>query len=169
ISRQVAEFPLACRTGFEKRGVSKRKKPAPVWRRLQLYSATLRGLKIGRSVFAAAAVGLDVEGNLLSLVQRAHAGALDGGDVHEDVGAAGILHDKAVAFLGVEKLDGTCSHDGLLWETPNAFLRPHKPFARSKSGFCVFLGKAFVSRTTFRKTGSCALAETARQAQSRIA
>src|SRR4029079_11654494 len=45
-----------------RRGVSKRTQRARVWRRLQLYSATLRGLKIGRSVFAAAAVGLDVEG-----------------------------------------------------------------------------------------------------------
>src|SRR5262249_25595103 len=35
---------LARRTGSEKHGVSERKKPAPVWRRLHLYSANLRGL-----------------------------------------------------------------------------------------------------------------------------
>ncbi len=69
-------------------------------------------LQIGRGGLAAAAVGLDVERQLLALDQRAHAGALDGGDVHEDVGAARILHDEALAFLGVEELDGTLSHDG---------------------------------------------------------
>jgi hypothetical protein len=57
-------------------------------------------------------IGLDVERQLLALDERAHAGALDRGDVHEDVGAAGILHDEAVTFLGVEELDGTLSHDG---------------------------------------------------------
>jgi hypothetical protein len=30
----------------------------------------------------------------------------------------------------------------LLWKTQNAFLWPREPFARSKSGFCVVLGKA---------------------------
>src|SRR6202044_1868134 len=97
-------------------------------------------LQIGRGGFAAAAVGLDVERQLLALDQRAHAGALDRRDVHEDVGAAGVLHDEAVALLGVEELDGTLSHDGPPLENADAFLWPREPFTRSKSGFCVVLG-----------------------------
>src|ERR1700731_1190002 len=69
-------------------------------------------LQIGRGRLAAAPVGFDVERKLLALDQRAHAGALDRGDVHEHVRAARILHDEAVALLGVEELDGTLSHEG---------------------------------------------------------
>jgi hypothetical protein len=72
----------------------------------------LRGLQIGRSRFAAAPVGFDVEGKLLTLNQTAHAGALDGGDMHEHIGTAAVLRDEAVALLGVEKLDSTLSHHG---------------------------------------------------------
>ena len=39
---------------------------------------------------------------LLPLVKAAHAGALDGGDVDEHIRAARVLHDEAVALLGVE-------------------------------------------------------------------
>src|SRR5207247_10874168 len=35
-------------------------------------------------------------------------GALDGGDVHEDVAAAVVRLDEAVAALGIEELDRTC-------------------------------------------------------------
>src|SRR5207253_3511412 len=53
-------------------------------------------------------VGLDVEGDALPLGQRLEPGALDGGDVHEDVAAAVVRLDEAVAALGVEELDRTC-------------------------------------------------------------
>src|ERR1700680_4313529 len=69
-------------------------------------------LQIGRGGLAAAAVGLDVERQLLALDQRAHAGAPARRDVHEDCGAARVLHNEAVALLGVEELDGTLSHEG---------------------------------------------------------
>src|SRR5882724_9349327 len=53
-------------------------------------------------------VGLDVEGDALSLVQRLEPGALDGGDVHEDIAPAVVRFDEAVAAFGVEELDDTC-------------------------------------------------------------
>src|SRR3984893_5801267 len=79
-------------------------------------------LQIGRGGLAAAAVGLDVERELLALDEIAHAGALDGGDVNEHIRAAGVLHDEAVALLGVEKLDGTLSHIALLWKRKMRFV-----------------------------------------------
>src|SRR5882724_11758298 len=53
-------------------------------------------------------VGLDVERDALSLVQRLEPGPLDGGDVHEDVAPAVIGLDEAVTALGIEELDDTC-------------------------------------------------------------
>ena len=66
-------------------------------------------MQIGCRGLAAAAVGFDIKGELLPLVKAAHAGALDGGDVDEHIRAARVLHDEAVALLGVEKFNGTCS------------------------------------------------------------
>jgi hypothetical protein len=48
----------------------------------------LRCLQVGGCRFAAAPVGFDVKGKLLTLNQTAHAGALDGGDMHEHIGTA---------------------------------------------------------------------------------
>jgi hypothetical protein len=48
-------------------------------------------------------VGFDIKEELLPLVKAAHPGALDGGDVGEHIRAARVLHDEAVALLGVEK------------------------------------------------------------------
>src|ERR1700730_8733215 len=53
-------------------------------------------------------IGLDVDRDALPLGQRLEPGALDGGDVHEDVAAAVVRLDEAVAALGVEELDRTC-------------------------------------------------------------
>src|SRR6516162_8041218 len=53
-------------------------------------------------------VGLDVEGDALPLGQRLEPGALDGGDVHEDVAASVVRLDEAVAALGIEEFDRTC-------------------------------------------------------------
>src|SRR5215470_17376949 len=78
---------------------------------------SLRGLQIGCGRLAGAAVGLDVEAQLLPLDEGGHSRALDGGDVDEYVRAAVVLHDEAVPFLGVEKLNGTLSHKGLLQKT----------------------------------------------------
>src|SRR5439155_216463 len=72
------------------------------------------GLQIGCRRLAAAAVGFDVEGQLLAFVEIAHPGALDRRDVNEHVGAAAVLDDEAETLLGIEELDGTLSHIGLL-------------------------------------------------------
>ena len=97
-------------------------------------------MQIGCRGLAAAAVGFDVKGELLPLVKAAHAGALDGGDVDEHIRAARVLHDEAVALLGVEKLNGTCSHNGLHLKTRHAFVAV-RTIRAVQSGFCVFLRK----------------------------
>src|SRR5262249_30569589 len=53
-------------------------------------------------------VGLDVEGDVLSLIEPLEPGALDRGDVNEHVAAAAVGFDEPVAALGVEELDDTC-------------------------------------------------------------
>src|SRR4030081_3377444 len=53
-------------------------------------------------------VGLDVEGDVLSLVQGLEPGLLDRGDVHENVAPAVVGLDEAVAAFCVEELDDTC-------------------------------------------------------------
>jgi hypothetical protein len=58
-------------------------------------------------------LALSARGNVeldgLALVERAVAAALDVGVVHEDIIAIGA-GDEAETLLGVEELDGTCSH-----------------------------------------------------------
>src|SRR5690606_15214096 len=70
-------------------------------------------LQIGGGVLAAAAVGFDVEADLLAFIQGRHAGALDRRNVNEHIRSASVLHDKAETLLGVEKLDSPLSHNGL--------------------------------------------------------
>jgi hypothetical protein len=67
-------------------------------RRDQLSSRRSGGLQIGGGGLAAAPVGLDVEGDLLTLDQPAHSGALDRRDMNEHIGAAAILHDESEAL-----------------------------------------------------------------------
>src|SRR5438477_3209448 len=50
-------------------------------------------------------VRLHVERETLTFVQRFHAGALDGRDVHEHIAPAVVRLDKSVAPLAVEELD----------------------------------------------------------------
>src|SRR3954454_20594487 len=59
-----------------------------------------------------ATLGDDLEVDLLAFHQRAHAGALDGADMHEDVFRAVGRLDESEALLAVEELHGTCSHYG---------------------------------------------------------
>src|SRR5918994_3544669 len=63
-----------------------------------------RGLKVGRGRLAGAPVGLQLVGDLLTLHEAAHPCPLDGADVDEDVLAAVVRLDKAVALLVVEPL-----------------------------------------------------------------
>ena len=74
--------------------------------------AALGVLKVAGSLLAA--LGHDVVADLLAFHERAHAGALDGADMHEHVLAAVRRLNESKAFLAVEELDGTCGHHGLL-------------------------------------------------------
>src|SRR6185295_2490101 len=68
------------------------------------------GAEVFRRRLAAAAIRNDVEGDLLTFVEGAHAGALDGADVHEHVSAAGVRLNEAEAFLVVKPLHSTVAH-----------------------------------------------------------
>jgi hypothetical protein len=59
---------------------------------------------------AAVAARLQLEGELLAVIQPGQAGALDLGDVHEDVVAAFIGLDEAVALGGVKPFHGSGRH-----------------------------------------------------------
>jgi hypothetical protein len=59
---------------------------------------------------AGTAVLLDLEVDLLAFRQALHPGALDGGDVDENVRSAGVRLDEAKAFGGVEPLYGSSCH-----------------------------------------------------------
>src|ERR1035441_2243674 len=86
-------------------------------------------LQICSGRLAVLAIGFDVERKLLALVEIAHAGALDCRDVNEHIRPAAVLHDEAEALLGVEELNGTCGHGGLLLKTLKGVNAPYKPFA----------------------------------------
>jgi hypothetical protein len=57
-----------------------------------------------------AALRDDFVADLLTFDQRAHASTLDRGDVHEHILRAVIRLDEAVAFLGIEELHSSGSH-----------------------------------------------------------
>src|SRR6185369_13077909 len=63
---------------------------------------------------ALAALGDHVISDLLAFVQGIQTGALHGGNVHEDVLAAVVRLNEAIALLGVEKLNSTAGHVALL-------------------------------------------------------
>src|SRR5262249_4771530 len=73
----------------------------------------------GRSL---AALRLQLERDLLALVQRVEAGALDGADMHEDVLAAIARLDEAVTFGRIEPLDSAAGHEALPGWLQNAAL-----------------------------------------------
>jgi len=68
------------------------------------------GLKATGGLLAAATVCLHLVGDLLSFDQVAHSGALDSGDVDENVLAAVIRLDEAKALGFVEPLNGADGH-----------------------------------------------------------
>src|SRR6185437_11328447 len=104
------------------------KENAGVLRRRFAFNKMLDGLQIGSSGLAVLAVGFDVERKLLAFVEIAHAGALDRRDVNEHIRPAAVLHDEAETFLGVEELNGTCGHSGLLLKTHMCVYAPCEPF-----------------------------------------
>src|SRR5690606_31413530 len=90
----------------------------------------LRRLQVGRRGFPGAAVGLDLEADLLALDQARHPGPLDCGGVAENVRAAAGLLDEAETLGGIEELYGTCGQCGLLVTSTNAPVRPSQPAER---------------------------------------
>src|SRR5450432_4231911 len=66
--------------------------------------------EVFRAGLAAHAVDLRFEGKLLAFIERAHAGALDGADVHEHVVAAVVRLNKAEALGRVEPLNCSGCH-----------------------------------------------------------
>jgi len=68
------------------------------------------GAKIFRAGLAAHAVDLGFVRKLLAFVERAHAGALNGADVHEDVVAAVVRLNEAEALGRVEPLNCSGRH-----------------------------------------------------------
>src|SRR5690349_18598549 len=52
----------------------------------------------------------DLELDALVLLQRPVTGGLDGGEVHEHVGAAPVLADESEALVSVEPLHGSLCH-----------------------------------------------------------
>jgi hypothetical protein len=77
---------------------------------MALCAAALDGAQIFSGRFAAAAVGHDFEGDLLSLIEGAHSGAFDRADVHEDILVAIFRLDEAEAFLAIEPLHCSLVH-----------------------------------------------------------
>jgi len=71
----------------------------------------LRSLQVLGCDLAVAGVANDVEAHLLAFDERAHARALDGGDVNENIRLAIVEHDEAKTLGGVEELNGSSVHD----------------------------------------------------------
>src|ERR671921_731488 len=89
------------------------------------------GLQIDRGLFAAAAVGLHLIGDLLTLREAAQAGALNRADVDEHVLAARVRLNEAIALLVVEPLHRSRCHDvSSLCVLPAGERTAHHPLKR---------------------------------------
>jgi hypothetical protein len=67
----------------------------------------------------------NVVANLLALIEAAHAGAFDRGNVDEYIFPTILRLYEAKAPLGIEKLDSTCSHIWPPLKTPIGVWVPH--------------------------------------------
>jgi hypothetical protein len=77
---------------------------------MALRAAALDGAQVFGGRFAAAAVGHNVKGDLLSLVESAHSGAFDRADMDEDILVAVFRLNEAEALLAIEPLHGSLVH-----------------------------------------------------------
>jgi hypothetical protein len=68
------------------------------------------------------AVLLDLELDLLTFIERAQSGALDGGDVHEDVPASTCGLNETIALLRVEPLHRSVRHFRILQVSDQEFI-----------------------------------------------
>src|SRR5215207_3888279 len=73
-------------------------------------SLRLRDAQILSSRLPSPAICNDLEGDLLPLVERAHAGAFDRADMNEDILVAALRLNEAKAFLGVKPLHSSLVH-----------------------------------------------------------
>ena len=96
-----------------------KKTPRPANRTRGLHRKPYRrgrsdGAQIFRRGLAGLAIGNNIEGDFLPLIEATHPGALDRADMDEDILAAVIRLDEAKAFLAVEPLYRTLRHVTLL-------------------------------------------------------
>src|SRR5262245_63505681 len=77
--------------------------------------ASLEGLKLRRSHFARTLVLLELVAHPLAFIEAGETRALNSGDVHEHIAAAGFRLNESVAFLLVEPLNGAGSHVDLVF------------------------------------------------------
>jgi len=96
------------------------------------------GLEVSGRLLAGALVGLDLEGDLLAVAQAADAGALERGRVDEDVLAARVRRDEAVALLVVVEFNSAVRYGSSLsfayargmWRTIVVAIVPFRRFWR---------------------------------------
>ena len=74
---------------------------------------SLRRLQIFCGRLAGPAVSNHVERNLLSLIERAHAGAFNRADMNEDILASLVWLNEAKAFLAIKPLHSSRIHGDL--------------------------------------------------------
>src|SRR5262249_11905481 len=84
--------------------------PVHPWSKPDDLMLFLHSAQILRRRLPSPPISHNLVGNLLSLVEAVHAGALDCADVHEHILAAVVRLDEAEAFLAVEPLHSALSH-----------------------------------------------------------
>ena len=72
---------------------------------------TLGGLQLAGGHLARLVIALQLEADLLAFDEIAHAGAFDGRDVNEDIGAAVVRLNEAEALGGIEPFYCAGGHD----------------------------------------------------------
>jgi hypothetical protein len=83
------------------------------------HAACSGGLQVDGRLFAGAAVGFHLIGDLLAFCETTQAGTLNRTDVHEHVLAAAIRLNEAVTLLVVEPLHRPCRHESLPFVEPD--------------------------------------------------
>src|SRR3546814_9616946 len=82
------------------------------------------------------AVGFELVGDALVLIERAHPGALDRRDMHEGVRPARFGRDEAVALVGVEEFYSSGGHGCILCRSEEHTSELQSLMRISYAGFC---------------------------------
>src|SRR4029077_20908781 len=80
------------------------------------------------------AVLLDLELDLLTFIERTQSGALDGGDVHEDIPASVCGLNETIALLRVEPLHRSARHCRILQNCDRGLMAPRR--RKANTGPC---------------------------------